>query len=39
VLERAIPDLGAAMARRQAEGDIDPLAALRLPDNRDVENM
>src|SRR4051812_32361704 len=31
VLERALPDLGAAVARRQAEGDIDPLAALRLP--------
>ncbi len=31
ILERALPDLGAAVARRQAEGDIDPLAALRLP--------
>jgi Kef-type K+ transport system membrane component KefB/glycine cleavage system regulatory protein len=31
VLERALPDLGASVARRQAEGDIDPLAALRLP--------
>ena len=31
VLERALPDLGAAVARRQAEGDLDPLAALRLP--------
>ena len=31
VLERALPDLGAAVARRQSEGDLDPLAALRLP--------
>ena len=31
VLERALPELGAALARRQHEFEFDPLAALQLP--------
>jgi predicted amino acid-binding ACT domain protein len=31
VLERALPELGAALSRRQREGELDPLAALHLP--------
>jgi Kef-type K+ transport system membrane component KefB len=30
VLERALPELGAALARRQGEAELDPLAALHL---------
>ncbi len=31
VLERALPELGAALARRHNEAELDPLAALHLP--------
>jgi Kef-type K+ transport system membrane component KefB len=31
VLDRALPELGAALVRRQHDGELDPLATLRLP--------
>jgi Kef-type K+ transport system membrane component KefB len=37
VLERALPELGLALARRHSEAELDPLAALHLPWLRRVQ--